>query len=281
MASPNPNSALVSVIVPCYNQGKYLADALESILLQTYTEWECIVIDDGSTDNSKLVTENYVQKDKRFKYIYQENKGVAKARNNAIKISTGKYILPLDADDKISHDYIKDCVEVMESDKSVKLVYCKAETFGQRSAPWNLPEYSFKQLLIENLIFCSAIYRRDDLHEMNYDEQMSEGFEDWEFWISFLSETDKIVRLPKVHFYYRLKEQTRNPKTSDSEKQARIRNYIFLKHRELYQKYFPLPDIIFDYYKASTTLHSIQNSSSYRIGKVLLKPYWYLKRLFK
>ena len=89
----------VSVIVPCYNQGEYLADALESVLYQTFTDWECIIVNDGSSDNTEEVANKFCELDKRFKYISQTNQGVSAARNNGIKASSGTYILPLDGDD--------------------------------------------------------------------------------------------------------------------------------------------------------------------------------------
>ena len=274
--------ALVSVIVPCYNCGKYLAETLDSVLAQTYSNWECIIIDDGSTDDSRQVAERYVQKDARYKYMYQENGGVANARNNAIKVSAGKYILPLDGDDKISSEYVADAVSELKKDIIIKLAYSKAETFGERSGFWDIPLYSFKGLLIENLIFCSAVFRKEDFLKTNgYDENMLEGFEDWEFWISFLNETDKIVKLSKVHFYYRLKEVTRNPKTTDKEKQKRIRNYIFRKHSDLYQKYFSLPDLIFEYYENKVMLESINKSTSFKVGKRIMAPFIFIKKLFR
>lgn len=276
------NSALVSVIVPCYNNGKYLLETLNSVLSQTYSNWECIVIDDGSTDDSRKVAENFVRKDKRFQYIYQENHGVSNARNNGIKKAAGKYILPLDGDDKISPEYITDAAKELEADKNIKLVYSKAKTFGERSGFWKIPSYSFKGLLIENLIFCSAIFRKEDFLKTNgYDEEMHEGFEDWEFWISFLTETDKVLQLPKVHFYYRIKEITRNPKTTDEEKQKRIRYYIFQKHPDLYQKYFSLPNLIFEYYQTKIMLESIKNSTSFRAGKRIMAPFIFIKKLFR
>lgn len=98
---------LVSVIMPCYNQGCYLSEALESVINQTYSDWECIIIDDGSTDSSEEIAKEYCQKDGRIRYIYQDNAGVIAARNNAIAASSGEYILPLDADDSISTVYLR------------------------------------------------------------------------------------------------------------------------------------------------------------------------------
>ena len=80
-------NTLVSVILTCYNQELYLAEALESVLNQTYPYWECIILNDGSTDHSEEVALQYVSKDKRFVYVYQENQGVVSARNHAINAS--------------------------------------------------------------------------------------------------------------------------------------------------------------------------------------------------
>lgn len=97
----NSNSKpIVSIIVPCYNQGHLLCDALDSVLMQTYIDWECIIVNDGSTDNTESVALAYCEKDARFMYFYQDNQGVIASRNNAIRKSNGRYILPLDGETK-------------------------------------------------------------------------------------------------------------------------------------------------------------------------------------
>ncbi|RYX81126.1 glycosyltransferase family 2 protein, partial [bacterium] len=93
------DQALVTIITPCYNYGKFLAEALDSLLLQTYSNWECIIVNDGSIDNTDEVALQYTAKDQRFKYINQKNGGLPNARNSALKIAQGKYIQLLDADD--------------------------------------------------------------------------------------------------------------------------------------------------------------------------------------
>ena len=182
------SNPLVSVIVPSYNQGVYLADALNSVLNQTYTTWECIIIDDGSTDNTKEVALDFCRLDERFLYIYQNNQGVSAARNNAIRHSSGKYILPLDGDDIIVKTYLTDAVPVLENDSNVKVVYGDAEYFGAKSGLMPLKPFSLPTLLNENCIFNTAMYRRTDYDKIaGYDETMNDGYEDWEFWISLLN----------------------------------------------------------------------------------------------
>lgn len=101
---------LVSVIIPCYNKAAFLAEALDSVFMQSYSNWECIIINDGSLDNTQNIAKSYAIKDNRFKYLCQDNQGVSIARNNGIKASSGIFILPLDADDTIEPTYIEKAV---------------------------------------------------------------------------------------------------------------------------------------------------------------------------
>ena len=154
---------LVSIIVPCYKQAQYLDEALQSVLDQTYENWECIIVNDGSPDNTKEIAQKWVAKDIRFKYIYQNNKGVSAARNLGISNANGIYILPLDGDDKISEKYIEEAIIAFEKDKSLKLVYCKAEKFGNEKGEWILNPFSLYNLSKKNMIFCSALYRKNEM----------------------------------------------------------------------------------------------------------------------
>ena len=96
---------LISIIVPIYNVEKYLRQCLESISEQTYKNFECLLINDGSPDNSAEICREYVEKDARFRYFEKENGGLASARNLGIKYSKGKYISFIDSDDWVEPDY--------------------------------------------------------------------------------------------------------------------------------------------------------------------------------
>ena len=134
---------LVSVIVPCYNQASFLSDALDSVLAQTYTDWECIIVNDGSTDNTEEVAKTYINKDSRFAYVHKNNGGLPSARNFGISKSSGDFILPLDADDLIGSSYLEKAISRFKSFPETKLVYCKAAKFGHVSGAWSLGEYSY------------------------------------------------------------------------------------------------------------------------------------------
>lgn len=105
---------MISIILPCYNQGIYLGEALESIIKQTYRNWEAIIVNDGSSDCTEEVALEYVAKDSRIHYFAQENKGVSAARNLGIEKALGKFVLPLDPDDMIAPTFIEKCMRMFK-----------------------------------------------------------------------------------------------------------------------------------------------------------------------
>lgn len=227
---------LVSVIVPCYNQAKYLDEALQSVLKQSYENWECIIVNDGSPDNTENIAKKWVLKDERFKYYFQENGGVSSARNLGIENANGEYILPLDGDDKIAKDYIKEAIISFEKDDLLKVVYCKAEKFGDEKGEWILNPFSLYNLSKKNMIFCSALYRKTDWElSGGYDINMDDGLEDWEFWISILKYGGKVLCLENIGFYYRVKEKSRNNQLIDENKK-KLLEYLSLKHPDFFVK---------------------------------------------
>ncbi|WP_286760401.1 glycosyltransferase family 2 protein [Salegentibacter sp. UBA1130] len=235
---------LVSIIIPCYNQADYLADALESVKNQTYNDWECIIINDGSPDDTQKVASFYLMNDNRFRYFFQKNKGVSNARNNGIKLSRGDFILPLDADDVIDSNYLRAAVECFENDNKLKIVYCKAEKFGIETGPLILPEFSLPNLGKKNMIFCTALFRKSDSEKIGgYDENMKEGLEDWDHWIGILKNGGKVKRLNFVGFYYRIKENSRNKNMNPYERRKLVK-YLSIKHADFFVNlYGPFTEI--------------------------------------
>jgi glycosyltransferase involved in cell wall biosynthesis len=271
---------LVSVIVPCYNYGSFLTECLSSIQAQSFKQWECILVDNASTDNTKEIALQFSNSDDRFKYIYTEVKGVSYARNLGIKSSNGDYILPVDADDKISPYLIEKALAAHQQDKNITLVYSDAELFGNSSGKWVLPEYSLKDLLIENSIFCTAMFKRPNFNTtQGYNENMKEGFEDWDFWIGLLKSGGKVVKIPEVLFYYRIRENSRNSVLDDA-KQLRLREIIYNNHKAVYEAHFSIPKLVYENYNLNTQLNSIERSKDYNLGKKIMKPIRFIKSLF-
>ena len=113
----------VSVVIPCYNQGAFIDDAVNSVLAQTFSDFEIIIVNDGSTDaTTNALLERYSRP--KTTVIHTENQGVCAARNTAIKAAAGKYILPLDADDKIEPTYLEKAVNVFDNHPETGVVWC-------------------------------------------------------------------------------------------------------------------------------------------------------------
>jgi len=232
---------LVSVIVPCYKQAEFLPEALDSVLAQTCQEWECIIVNDGSPDNTEEVAQAWLAKDARFKYLQQENRGLAGARNAGIRSSSGKYILPLDADDRIGPEYLMKAVAALETDSQLKLVYCRADFFGEKCGEWTLPDYSPAGLLARNVFFSSAVFRRVDFDTVRgYDESFRDGHEDWDFWISILLPDGKVLKLPETLFFYRIRNSSMVHSLS-AEKVIANGFKLYEKHKDMYRRFWGRP----------------------------------------
>lgn len=255
------SDSLVSVILTCFNQAKYLTDALESVLSQTYTDWECIIINDGSTDGSEEIAKQYVSKDKRFVYIYQNNQGVVAARNNAIRVSRGNYILPLDGDDIISPDYLELASDVLDKNEDVDLVCCDVVKIGEESGPLLLPEVNIRNILRSGCCVSSSMFRRDSYESVGgYKENMSDGWEDWEFFISLLETGCKVQKLNQVLFYYRIVENSRDRKITTN--RDHLISSIVRLHPTLYYN---------EYSNLLTEYESVLQSRGYRFLSFLRK----------
>lgn len=268
--------SLVSVIIPCYNKAQFLGETLDSVAAQAYPNFEVIVVDDDSPDNTCEVVEEYKKRMTNLVYMHQANQGPSAARNNGIRASKGVYVMALDADDKLAPTYVEKCVDYLENHPECKLVYSKADMFGTQNGPWNLPEYSFEELLWQNMINYCAMYRRKDFDlTTGYNTNMVKGLEDWDFWLSFLKQEDKVHRIDEVLFHWRTQPISR---TFDAEQHEReLMRQIYHNHKELYEPY--MEDIIFYKNMWENTAMQFANarkSKAYRLGKALIKPLKYL-----
>ena len=272
----------VSVIIPCYNLGSYIDEAVDSVLESTFQDFEIIIVNDGSSDeftNQKLSTYNKP----KTKVISTQNHGVCAARNTAIANSCGDYILPLDADDRIADTYIENAVKILEEKSEIAVVYPEVEFFGVEGA-WEIEEFSMTKMLQTNLIVVSGMYRKSDfVKTQGYDVNFKEGFEDWDFWLSLLELGGNVYRIPEKLFYYRLRDISRNS-SIDKINLSVLRKKMVNKHINLYLKYLPDPISLLEensglkeYMKSFI---DIKQSVDYKIGRILLFPFRKLKSLF-
>lgn len=232
------SNPIVSIIVPCYNQAQFLDECLQSVFDQRHLNWECIIVDDGSPDDTKIVAQKWVDKDERYQYLWKENGGLCNARNFGIKAAKGTYILPLDADDKIAINYVSLALEALLKQPDLKVVYCKAEKFGEASGIWELLPFNLHNLSQSNMIFCTALFRKKDWEKVGgYDEKMVFGWEDWEFWIALLKDGGTVHQLDYVGFYYRIKEGSMLLDI-DSKKSETLMQYLNVKHADFFVKQY-------------------------------------------
>lgn len=198
----------VAVVIPCFNQGEYVDEAVDSALAQTFGELEIVVVDDGSTDtatSSKLAS----YRRPKTRVIRTENQGLAAARNAGIAATSAEYVLPLDADDRIAPTYVAQAVRHLDENPGTGIVYCEAEYFGSKTGRWLLGEYRLPAMLWENVIFCSALFRRADWEATGgYRPAMKFGWEDWDFWLSLVERGRGVHRLPETLFFYRVKDES-------------------------------------------------------------------------
>ncbi|MFV0299057.1 MAG: glycosyltransferase family A protein, partial [Hyphomicrobiaceae bacterium] len=190
---------LASVVVPCFNYGKFVAEAVASALHQTVSALEVIVVDDGSTDQHTLDVLQALERLPRVRVVRQDNAGLPGARNTGIALARGEYICCLDADDTLEPTYLEMAIAVMEADRSVGFAYSWAQLFGDASSVWKTCDFDIEEALIDNNTSVAAVFRRDDwVAAGGYRPDMRLGYEDWEFWLrlSVLGRRGRVLRTP-------------------------------------------------------------------------------------
>ena len=223
------------MIMPCFNHGEFVQEAVESVTRLGRDDFELIVVDDGSTDE-RTRREMHTLSALGINVVRQENKGLAGARNAGVLAAQGEYIFPLDADDRLRSGWLEQGATILRSDSKVGVVYGDAQCFGTRTDRWRVGPFETTRLLRWNYIHASALYRRS-VWEQNrgYDGTMPvQGLEDWDFWLGALEHGWKFAYLPEVFFDYRQRDGSMISKTYAFENQ--IREFVGRKHGILYQQ---------------------------------------------
>jgi len=232
----------VSIIITCYNLGEYLEEAIESIKKYPNSDqYEVILVNDGSTDvKTNAILERIVLNDKTIQYINQPNLGLAKARNNGITQANGKYIIPLDADNKLRPEFIAKTISILDNSQDIDIVHGNAQNFGNKTNVWISKPFYFPEMLLNNYIDACAGFRKKTWEELGgYDENMPVmGFEDWDLWLRMANSGCKFEYVNEIFFDYRVRD---NSMLVDAwQKRNILLNYIFnkkeLKHLGLFRE---------------------------------------------
>ncbi len=193
----------VAVIIPCFNQGRFVREAVESVRRQDWPHVECVVVDDGSTDPGTVWTLDELARE-GIRLVRQENRGLPAARNAGVRSTETPLFVCLDADDRIAPTFISRLLPRLLDDPGVGYCYCWTRFFGARSGRWRCPEYDPKRLLLQNLSPATAVVRRAAFDQVGgYRETMTHGYEDWDLWLGLLAAGYAGACVPETLFFYR------------------------------------------------------------------------------
>ena len=200
---------LISVVITNFNYGKYIGEAIDSVLAQTYRPVELIVVDDGSTDNSLDILQQYAGK---VQLIRQSNKGVVAARNRGLGVAKGEYVCFLDADDKLDSRYLAELYCAAHR-QSAAIAYCDTKMFGAESAIIPANRWNWRKLLYRNYLPPAALISRRALEYVGgytTQDNVAFSFEDWDLWLKLAEHGFKGAYVPEPLFLYRLHGAGRN-----------------------------------------------------------------------
>ena len=208
---------LISVIIPTYNAESFLDETLESVLSQTYENWECIIVNDGSTDNTESVAKKWCEKDSRFRLTIKENRGLSSARNWGIKESKAEYIAFLDADDILTPDSLEVRINVL-IEQNVDLVATKLQHFtdklpkvSKNNARQDVLYYAkegLTQLMAFNKVTPSTVLCKKSVMDEVGGFTWHKKAEDLHCWLKVLFAGYKIYRIDETLLLYRLVENS-------------------------------------------------------------------------
>jgi glycosyltransferase involved in cell wall biosynthesis/Flp pilus assembly protein TadD len=237
-APPREEAPLVSVIIPCYAQAQYLREAMESVLAQTYTRWEMIVVNDGSPDNASDVARSFMAEHPEcaVRLLERANHGVSNARNAGALAAEGDFLLPLDADDRIAPAFMATCLAALRSAPGAGFAYTHIRRFGLVNEVFVLPQFDAHTVVHEdNTIAICALIRRAMWEQVGgYNESMLQGYEDWDFWVGCIEKGWIGVCIPEPLFEYRIKAAGAN--TSANERRMDLIARIVMNHPSLYEQ---------------------------------------------
>jgi len=230
---------LVSIIIPCYNQAHFLKECLESIQAQTFKEWNCIVVDDASTDGNPTDIVQEIKDDRISCIRHDRNKGLAASRNTGIKLVKTEFIVPVDADDKLLAEFLDTLLLPLTEKNEIDVSFGDIQAFGESNEIW--PPYcvrSNEEMTREQWIpGAGPVMRRklwEDVGGYCEDEIFRYGNEDWDFWLTAVEHGVRIVHIPKPLYLYRRYPDSMSIKLHLND--YKTREYIYQRHKALYDK---------------------------------------------
>jgi glycosyltransferase involved in cell wall biosynthesis len=249
----NPDNILLSIVIPCFNDGRFLLEAVESAERNKSGRYEIIIVDDGSNDPETLRVLAAV-KARGHRLLHQPNRGQGAARNHGIAEARGGYILLLDSDNRIQPAYIDRGIEILETKPAIDVVYSDMNYFGDKTGPNLIPDFNLRRLLIWNYIDACAVFRKTAWERCGgFDESLVvKGFEDWDLWCRIACGGGGFYHLPELLFDYRVRNDSTSAIVAEPARRAAMLEYMMGKKIEVtvgdyvqaYQSWDPVLDLI-------------------------------------
>jgi glycosyltransferase involved in cell wall biosynthesis len=236
--SAEESAPRLSVVIPCYNQGEYLAESIASVERCVDERCELIIVNDGSTDPRTLQVLELLRS-AGYLVVDQDNRGVSVARNKGIELARGIYILPLDADNRLRPQFVARALERLDSDPATGVVYSDRQDFGLRNETVDVPPFDPGLLLVANFIDACAVFRKDLWREVGgYDANIS-AWADWDFWLSAITQGWGFSHLEFVGFDYRVRPNSLLAQDQDLAIRRQWCENLTTKHADLYRRWLP------------------------------------------
>jgi glycosyltransferase involved in cell wall biosynthesis/SAM-dependent methyltransferase len=229
---------IISVVIPCYNLGRYLHEAITSALAQTIQPIEIIVVDDGSTDPFTCLLLEQIDHP-QLSVIHQPNHGLPAARNRGIQAARTSYICCLDADDRLRPSFFERALERLAADARVGFVSSFYQEFDGRDGSIRHVSCELPEMLVTNRAMVASVFRREAYERVGgYSEELS-GLHDWDLWIGMLAAGYRAAVIPEILFEYRVREGSMYSSTKRPENYARLIGQIVERHRDIYAQWHP------------------------------------------
>lgn len=281
----------ISIIIPAYNAEQYISEAIQSVINQSYKNWELIIIDDGSSDETARTVKSFISNEK-IKYYYQNNAGVSSARNKGIDFAQGKYLAFLDSDDLFANDNIYEKINYLSSNKDVGLVHGDVRLIDEKSILLNSFEIGKEGNVLDDLLLwngCtipapSSILIRKEILDIigRWDEELSTAA-DQELFFRIASKY-KIGRIPKILTYYRIHKKNMHSNIKLMEKDH-ILAYKKAASNNLFKSFWFKQKCFSNVYLILAGSWSMNGNNKFRAAIMLLKAIAYyppsLIKIFK
>lgn len=275
----------ISVIIPCYNQAHFLDETLQSVIEQTYSNWECIIVNDGSPDETEIISQKWVAKDSRFKYAYKKNGGLSSARNVGLEIATGDFVQFLDADDYLDCTKLALSINAVTQNNEYDIVITNFRMFEKSPIHSSIPYctltadlFNFDDLLYKweesfTIPIHCGLFKASLFHYFRFPEQLK-AKEDWIMWIALYKNNCSTFFINKPMALYR--KSPHSMTQSVDMLGDFIKAYEYLKAHLSAVQYQKLTIVLLSrYYKSAGhfkgKLNEIKTTNTYFVGDFIKK----------